>query len=40
MLDNGVDMTFVIFLSLEELGKKKHILFRTKSEAFILLHNI
>ena len=23
MLDNGVDMTFVIFLSLEELGKKK-----------------
>ena len=27
MLDNGVDMTFVIFLSLEELGKKKNTLF-------------
>lgn len=27
MLDNGVDMTFVIFLSLEELGKKKNTFF-------------
>lgn len=39
MLDNGVDMTFVIFLSSEEL-EKKNILFKSKSEDFILLHNI
>ena len=39
MLDNGVDMTFVFFLSSEEL-EEKNILFKSKSEDFILLHNI
>lgn len=39
MLDNGVDMTLFIFLSLEEVREKRKHSF-SKNEAFILLHNI